>query len=66
LRCFSGTALEPRQIELLAEQKKTIGFATGAAGIGPIAVPEKYRNQPPTAGRLSLSFRAGWPSESAG
>jgi N6-adenosine-specific RNA methylase IME4 len=45
---------ERRLGEMLGAQKATVGFATGAAGIGPIAVPEKYRNQPPTLAEAGI------------
>ena len=37
---------ERRLGELIKAQKETVGLATGARGIGPIAVLEQYRNQP--------------------
>ncbi len=36
---------ERRLGELIKAQKETVGLATGARGIGPIAVLEEYRNQ---------------------
>jgi hypothetical protein len=39
----------------VGEMMKVTDRATGAAGIGPIAVPEKYCNQPPTLAEIGLT-----------
>lgn len=40
---------EHRLGEMIRQQKETVGLATGAKGVGPNAVPERYRNKPTLA-----------------
>ena len=56
---------ERRLGEMIAEQKKTVGLATGAQGIGrpASAIPEEYRTQPPTLAEAGVDKKLSTRSQ---